>query len=139
MHIIYSQLLIQAIVFWVIWFLLNQLFFKPFSRVYEKRNSKTVKAIEEAKLLNKESEDLEAELKKKIDETIESANKLRMSVVEEAKKNRENMIKQANETMQKHIKNMREQIEKERDEILKKVDSDIKQFIPLIARKMMLR
>ena len=139
MHIIYSQVLIQAVVFWIIWFLLNQVFFKPFSRVYEKRNSKTVKAIEEARLLNKISEDLEAELRMKIDAAIESANSLKLSVTEEAKKSREDMLKQANDTMQRQLKSMIEQLEKEKVEILNKLNTDIKQFIPLISRKMMLK
>ncbi len=139
MHIIYSQVLIQAVVFWIIWFLLNQVFFKPFSRVYEKRSSKTVMAIEEAKLLNKESEDLEAELKKKIDEAIMAANKLKLSITEQAKKNREDILKKASDAMQEQLKSMTIQIEKEKIEILNKLNSDIKQFIPLISRKMMLK
>ncbi len=139
MHIIYSQVLIQAVVFWIIWFLLNQVFFKPFSRVYEKRSSKTVKAIEEAKLLNKESEDLESKLKNKINETIVAANSLRLSVIEEAKKNREDTLKKANEAMQEQLKSMIGQIEKEKVGILNRLNSDIKQFIPLISRKMMLK
>ena len=139
MHIIYSQVLIQAVVFWLIWFLLNQVFFKPFSRVYEKRNSKTVKAVEEAKLLNKESEDLETELRQKVDAAIGSANSLRLSVTEEAKKGREDMVKKANDTMQQQLHSMTEQLEKEKIEIMTKLDTDIKQFIPLISRKMMLK
>jgi F0F1-type ATP synthase membrane subunit b/b' len=139
MHIIYSQVLIQAVVFWIIWFLLNQVFFKPFSRVYEKRGLKTVKAIEEARLLNKESEDLEAELRKKINEAIESANNLRLSVTEEAKKSRETMLQKANTTMQDQVKAMIGQLEKEKTEILNRLSSDIQQFVPLISRKMMLK
>ena len=139
MHRIYSQVLIQAVVFWIIWFLLNQVFFKPFSRVYEKRNSKTVKAIEEARLLNKESEDLEAELRTKIDAAIESANSMRMSVTEDAKKSREDMLKKANDAMQQQLKSMTELLEKEKTGILNKLNTDIKQFLPLISRKMMLK
>ncbi len=139
MHIIYSQVLIQAVVFWIIWFLLNQVFFKPFSRVYEKRGLKTVKAIEEARLLNKESEDLEAELRKKINEAIESANNLRLSVTEEAKKSRETMLQKANTAMQDQVKAMIGQLEKEKTEILNRLSSDIQQFVPLISRKMMLK
>ncbi len=139
MHIIYSQVLIQAVVFWIIWILLNQVFFKPFSRVYEKRNLKTVKAIEEAKLLNKEAEDLEVQLRKKIDAAIESANSLRLSVTEDAKKSREDMLKKANDTMQQQLKSMIELLEKEKVEMLNKLNTDIKQFIPLISRKMMLK
>lgn len=139
MNIIYSQVLIQAAVFLIVWFLLNKLFFKPFIKVYEKRNLKTIKAIEESKLLNKESEDLEAELKRRIDDTISNANKVRMSVIEEAKKKRESMLKQANESAQANIRAMREQIEKEKEDIINRLDADIKQFVPLIARKMMLK
>ena len=139
MHIIYSQVLIQAVVFWIIWFLLNQVFFKPFSRVYEKRNLKTVKAIEESKLLNKEAEDMEAQLRKKIDGAIKTANSLRLSVTEDAKKSREDMLKKANDTMQQQLKSMAGLLEKEKVEMLNKLNTDIKQFIPLISKKMMLK
>lgn len=139
MHIIYSQVLIQAVVFWIIWFLLNQVFFKPFAKVYEKRSSKTVKAIEDAKRLNKESEDLEAQLKKKIDETLEAANKLRLSVTEDAKKNRESMVQKAHDSMQTQLETITGQIEKEKGEILNKLNSELKQFVPVISRKMMLK
>jgi F0F1-type ATP synthase membrane subunit b/b' len=138
-NIIPLNVLEQAVIFWIIWFLLNQVFFKPFSRVYEKRSSKTVKAIEEAKLLNKESGDLEAELKNKIDEAIVAASSLRLSVTEEAKKNREDTLKKANEAMQEQLKSIMEKIEKEKVEILNRLSSDIQQFIPLISRKMMLK
>ncbi len=133
------QVLIQAVAFWIIWFLLNQVFFKPFAKVYEKRNSKTVKALEEAKRLNMDSENIEAQLKKKIDEAIQAANSLRLSVTEEAKKNREATVQKARDAMQANLESITGQIDKEKNEILSKVDTGLQQFVPALSRKMMLK
>ncbi len=138
-NIIPLDVLEQAIIFWAVWILLNKFFFQSFAKVYEKRGSKTVKAIEDAKLLNKESEALEDDLREKIKQSTEAGNKLRLSYVEEAKKRRDEAFEKANKDMQEHLKSMIAQIEKEKTDLLVKLEEGIKQFIPLIAKKMMLK
>ncbi|MCL4558547.1 MAG: ATP synthase F0 subunit B [Deltaproteobacteria bacterium] len=139
MHVNIHLLLIQLAVFCAVWFLLSRIFFRPFSMIYEKRSSKTTKAIEEARLLNKESEDMEGELRTKINEAVRTADNLRKSGVEEAKKRREDMLRQANEAMQGQLKSMVERIEKEKAEIFDRLNAEISQFIPMISKKMMLQ
>ena len=139
MHIVPLQLLIQGAVFLIVWFLLNQLFFKPFSRVYEKRSSKTVKAIEAAKLSDKESEELESQLRMKINDAMASANEMKLSVIADAKTRREDTVRQANEVMQKQLQSMLAQIVQEKDALIARVDAEVKQFVPLISGKMMLK
>ncbi len=138
-NIIPLHVIIQGVIFGMVWFLLDRLFFKPFAKVYEKRSLKTIKAVEEAKTLNKESESLEAELKKRIERSTAEANKLRMSAIAEAKNKREEMLKQVNDEMQKQIKSMVAGINKEKTGIISKLDSEIKRFIPRIAERMMIK
>ncbi len=139
LHIIPLYVIIQSAVFLSVWFIMNTFFFKPFSTVYEKRNSKTIRALEDAKTLNHESENLEADLRKKIEQSTASANKLRLSYIEDAKNKRDEMIKKAGKEMQEYIKSMVSQIEKEKTDLLGRLSADIKQFIPLISGKMMLK
>ncbi len=138
-NILPLNVLEQAIIFWSIWYFLNRLFFRSYARVYEKRNAMTVRAIEEARLLNKESEDLEGALSAKINEAVRVADGIRLAGVEAAKKRREDMLRQASEAMQGKLKSMMADIEKEKTEMLRRLDSDIRQFIPAISKKMMLR
>ena len=139
MHVSIHLLLIQLAVFCAVWFWLSRMFFRPFSRIYGKRSSKTTKAIEEARLLNRESEDMEGELRAKINEAVRAADSLRQSGVEEAKKRREDMLRQANEAMQGQLKSMVERIEREKAEIFDRLNAEIGQFVPMISKKMMLQ
>lgn len=139
LHLIPFYLIIQGAIFISVWILMNTFFFKPFARVYEKRNSKTVRALQESQTLNKESEDLESELRRKIEESTAAANRTRLTYIAEAKNKRDEMIQKANGEIQEHIKTMIAQIEKEKADLLAKLEADVRQFVPILSKKMMLK
>ncbi|MCL4478078.1 MAG: ATP synthase F0 subunit B [Deltaproteobacteria bacterium] len=142
MHITLKDVIlsgIQGIIFLIVWISLYLLFFKPFSIVYKKRSSKTVEAIEEAKELNKKSEELEFMFREKLDEALKEAAKIKNEQLTFANNQMDEIIKQTHQTVQGKLEKVISSIDIEKNDIIKKIGADLKTLIPAISNRILLK
>ncbi len=142
MHITLKDVIlsgIQGIIFLIVWISLYFLFFKPFSIIYKKRSSKTVEAIEEAKELNKKSEELEFMFREKLNEALKEAAKIKNEQLTFANNQKDEIIKQTHQTVQEKLEKVISSIDKEKNDIINKIGADLKTLIPAISSRILLK
>ncbi len=127
-----KTLIIQTIIFIGAVFTLNELIFKPFLRLAEKRNELTAGAIEEAEEVEKKTENVISEYEAKINEAREEALEERNEIRREAQTKAEGMIEEARGESQKLIEEAKAKIERESKETWQKIKPDVE----VIAREM---
>ena len=104
---------IQIVAFLFLWFLLNQLVFKPFLGVIEERERRTEGVKAESQSLMDEGERLRTEYEKVVQRTRDEGHAVKESILHDARQRREQLLAQAREEASTMLEAAREGVQME--------------------------
>ncbi len=130
-----ESLIIIAVIFIVLYFLLKKFYVKPYQFIIEERENK----IKGAANRLKEVEDYYREKMTQYDEEIRkariNANALREKLIEEAKKERDHIVNTARLQAKEIVAKSSNEIEKSLKQELKEADKYVEQIAKIIVKK----
>lgn len=128
---------IQFGIFAVLFFLLPNIFFRPYLKLFEQRHKKMVEDREAADRMMKQANDKFEEYKRKIGEERAAARKDYEQMILAAKKDEFEILNSARNEAKKLTQEAIESVNAQRDQLKKQIDADVETFGKQISEKLM--
>jgi len=129
----------QFVLFWVVFLLLAQLFFRPFLRLFEARHKKTVEDREAAEKLFAQAEAKFEEYKKRLADARLEAKREHDAMIAQAKKEEAAVLHAAREEAKKITHEAAESIAKQREQLKKSLEGEVDQLARTISERLVSR
>src|SRR5262249_22730688 len=126
---------IQFGIFAVFFFIVGNIYFKPFLRLFEMRHKKTVEDREAAEKLMQQAEGKLEEYKRRLQDERAAARKEFEAVLNQAKKEEAALIAHAREEAKKITQEAAESVVKQRDQLRQQLEKDVDALAHSISEK----
>jgi F-type H+-transporting ATPase subunit b len=130
---------VQFGIFAVLFAILNQVYFKPFMRLFEARHQKTTADREAAERMMNEAQAKLEEYKKKLGEERAIARKDYDAIIDQAKKEEAALLASAREEAKKIAQQAAESVSQQRDHLRKQLEADVESIALAISEKLLSR
>jgi F0F1-type ATP synthase membrane subunit b/b' len=127
--------LVDALLFVVLWKLLQRTLFDPYLKLIEAREAATVKAEEQAASLTEKSDILSLEYERQLTEVRVAALKEKLKALDQAKAQASKVIEQAETKAQEHIRSVRLEIDKEVRDLKSSAEAEVQSIAALLAER----
>jgi F-type H+-transporting ATPase subunit b len=128
---------VEIAIFGFVLFALDRIYFRPFLKLFQERNEKTVRSREAAeKLMAEANEKLESYRKRLAEERV-AARKEYELVIEEGKKQEALAMARAREEAKKITQEAADSVSKQRDALRAQLETDVEAFAEAISQKLL--
>lgn len=131
--------LIQFLIFGTLFFVLGNLFFKPFMQLFKIRHQRTVEDQAAAEKMMAEADARLEEYRKRIHDARQEAKKDFEVLVGEARKQEAEILAQAREEAKKITMEASESIAKQREQLKKQIEADIENLAGGLSERLLSR
>jgi F0F1-type ATP synthase membrane subunit b/b' len=131
--------LIQFAIFAVLFFILANVFFKPFMRLFQLRHKRTIEDREAAEKIMSEANAQFEEYKKKLHDERVAAKKDYEAIVMAARKEESAILSHAREEAKKITQEANDSISKQREQLKKQIEADIESMANGISERLLSR
>jgi F-type H+-transporting ATPase subunit b len=136
LEIEFKWFLVQLVNFVVLIFLLNRLLFRPFLRLFQERKERTSGYLDEAKKIDKESDDLLHRIEEKLSEAHQKARGIFETLSKDGLNVQKDSIHAATDQAQEINRQAKEDIEAEVRKTKETLRSEVEAFSKIIVEKM---
>ncbi|TNF55041.1 MAG: F0F1 ATP synthase subunit B [Nitrospiraceae bacterium] len=128
--------LVQLVNFILLIFLLNRFLFRPFLRLFQERKERTSGYLDEAKNMDKESDDLLHRIEEKLSEAHQKASGIFETLSKDGLSVQKNSIHAATEEAMEINRQAKDDIEAEVRKTKETLRSEVESFSKIIVEKM---
>jgi F-type H+-transporting ATPase subunit b len=104
------SILYQAVLFVILWLVLNKLLFQPYLKLLEERERKTIGAQHNSADLEREGTQLRAQYQEKIAQAQSAGYAAKELILQAAREERERVLGQARQEAANHLERVRQEI-----------------------------
>jgi F-type H+-transporting ATPase subunit b len=130
---------VQLIIFAVLFAILNQVYFKPFMKLFNARHQKTTADREAAERMMLEAQAKLEEYQKKLAEERTIARKDYEAIIDQAKKEEAALLAAAREEAKKITQQAAESVSAQRDHLRTQLETDVESLALAISEKLLRR
>jgi F-type H+-transporting ATPase subunit b len=130
---------IQLGIFAILFAILNQVYFKPFMRLFNARHQKTTADREAAERMMLEAQSKLEEYQKKLAEERAIARKDYEAIIDQAKKEEAALLAAAREEAKKITQQAAESVSAQRDHLRTQLETDVESLALAISEKLLRR